>query len=1363
MKRRAAILFFGTVFGLLLATVLVLQSKPFEEWVGRQIVREAYNRLNAHVTLGKPRIRILSLQPGVELFDLTITPRVPSGRPPFREPTIRADRVRIVLRPLQLMAKRLDVDRIELDGLHLDLDVRKGKLVGLPTGLESLLAPSDGASSSATSIKARLDAFLVKNGTFHFTSDEPKLELGLTRIRALGTIEANGSVVVDFETGGRRLRMNAGEADLEEMISELSGQLVVRKDVLEIRGVKVVAGDIAGDATGVIGLRGGTDVKLSALHLVLPLEYANAVAPNIPTLGGVLTWNGTLSVVGRSVRARGNAKVPDLRLDKFKLGDADADIDLAGTRARAKRMVLAMAGGRIEGTAEMNWGGAQPPGTGEPPALRLGADVMAHDLSFARIMDAVGIEGAHVDARVSGPVQFEGPLAPIELAGSARLSHEQFTWRDRPWNESGPMKPNLRVPSGRLGGKFVVHGEGLRFIDLEGSAGSSQIAGGGELLFEGSTDISVSCAPLALGEISPIGSVILAGTGPAKARVHGRLNALVIESDLDLDGVKVGGFDFGHGTGKVVFQDLVLSSPRTTFLRGTSTYAGPWKFDFHQPISLGFEVETRESRIEDLADILWSTMPASAHVQGEVSGTIQLSGPLDALSGSYQASAAQVTIEGERFSRLTARGRWNRGTIWADDLVATKKSGAQIYARGSLAPPIAGEEALGGPVNVELHTSSFALSDLTRMGDDPAVTSEVALRLHVGGRFQAPELRGRADLSGTRVNGAALAPSQVLFETGPSAEADAKTRDLMTVDARIAGGTVRAQGRLRLRGELPFEIDLEAKQHSVKPYLLAMNPLLSREDDVTGTTSGTFRVTGTLVDPGNSEISGRITDVKLTRGPHQIRNPEPIVLSFGGGKIDVREFHLTGDETDFTLKGSRSPDGTQDFRAHGDIDLAFLPLLTDAFRRVEGVLRVRALTVGGRKGATRLTGHAELERGVFKNRFFTALNLEDVKGRLRFTQDEIVFEQVVGRANGGVFEVPSPGGRSAMRLDGPAVRRWDLSARLTDVPVRFASQGFAARGSGDLVFEGPSSNPILSGSLRLSEARYTAPFDWKAKAVGFGRGAGFTNAAVEEARIFGLNLYVRADDNVWVKNELLNVEWRISDEDPIRLVGDTAEWGLQGTLESIRGKAVFQGDREFAVTSGTVRFFDPRRVDADYDVTAETLVRDWQVDARITGRISTGPLISYDSTPPLSTEDITFLLLAGLTKQEAEGQDAAVAVGIFSSVAVQGIGEQRGLTSNIKKVIPLDAVEVVPSYSEGGQFGFKAIGRKQVNPDLTVSASVGHAGQDRTTGNFQADYRVNKRLHLVGGWNNEDDAPSPGELLNQGDVSVDAKFRFEWE
>ncbi len=1346
MKRRAAILFFGTVFGLLLATLLALQSETASKIARGVLERELRNQLYSKVEIESVRIRLLSFQPRVDLYEVKITPKAPGALPQYTEPTLRAERVRIVIRPLQLLASRFDIERVELTKPHADLEVRNGKIVGLPLPLTDDTGKEAPAEPGTPSV--RIDAFLVKSGILHLKVDEPESEYGITQIRALGTIEPNDAVVIDFEAEGRRMRIRLGEADFEEPIDRLAGHLVLDGKSLELTDAVAEVGPVFAKATGSISLaKGPIDVQLAELQARLPLELVKRIDPASPLLEGVADYRGSLSVRGSRVAARGSAKVPDFRLDGFKFGDADADLELAGSRAKATRLVLAYADGKVAGTGELSW---------TDDKLRLAADLLADRVSFAQVLDAVKVEGAHVDMRVSGPITFEGPLAPMQLAGHAKLTHHDFTWRDRPWNEAGPFNPNLRVPGGALEGDFVVHQDGLRFQNVNGVAGGTVFTADAALDFAGAADVTLSALPFDLGELSPLGAVKVAGRGPAKIRVHGKLEELVIEGELDLDGAKIADFDFGRAAGKILFKDLVLASERTVFTRGRSTYAGPWRVDFHDPLSLDFDVEARAARLEDLADVVFWNIPASEWVNGEVTGKIDLHGPLDKLSGSYTASAAQATIAGETFARLLAKGRWKEGVIWADDIVATKASGAQVYLRGSLAPPIPGEEALGGPLNVEVLTSKLTLSDLTTLGPDPSLTSEAALRMHIGGRFNRPDFRGRLDLAGTRLHGTPLGASQANFTTAG---------DVLGIDGTLAGGSVLGVGRVKLwmKPFLPFEVDLAATRHSIKPYLHGFNPRLAKDEDVKATVSGGFKLRGSLETPGSTKVEVDASEVAVSAGAHKVANTRPVRMTFGNGVTEIRSFDLAGDETRFSLAGRTTAEGIHDYHASGDIDLAFTPLLTDVLSRVEGVLHVKSLAIQGRRGAADVKGDLEVENGVFKNRYFP-LALEDVHGKIRVTEDAITFEEnVTGRANGGGFE-----GAGRMYLDGASVRNWDLHATLSDVPVRFSSAALSARGSGKLEFTGSTKNskPKLSGDLDLADVRFTAPFDWKSKAVAFQQQRVVANIASEEQRLFNMDILLRADDNLWVKNELMNVEWHTRADDPLRIKGDTAEWGLRGTIEAERGKVVFQ-DRDFDVTRAQVRFTDDKTIDGPYELAMETVIRDWEIAATITGRISTGinpP--EYQVDPPgLSNEDVTMLMLAGLTQEEANRQGISAGLGVIISVAGQGLGDQRGnFSQRVKKTGIVDSFEIVPSY-EGGEIKLKGVGRKQVSQDLSLSGSV--APGDKTTHNFQADYRVNKRMHVVLGWTNEEteggSASQTSDALTESEVSVDAKFRFEWE
>ena len=87
MKKRAAIIFFGTVFAILALTIAALQSGPVENWAKGQVQQQARNELHSDVRIGSLSIQILSFQPHVDLYDVEITPLLPAGETPFSEPT----------------------------------------------------------------------------------------------------------------------------------------------------------------------------------------------------------------------------------------------------------------------------------------------------------------------------------------------------------------------------------------------------------------------------------------------------------------------------------------------------------------------------------------------------------------------------------------------------------------------------------------------------------------------------------------------------------------------------------------------------------------------------------------------------------------------------------------------------------------------------------------------------------------------------------------------------------------------------------------------------------------------------------------------------------------------------------------------------------------------------------------------------------------------------------------------------------------------------------------------------------------------------------------------------------------------------
>lgn len=1370
MKRRAAIYLFGLIFAVLLVTVLVVQDKRFEARVCKEIEARAGAALAAVVKIDHIQIRLLALQPRVELYEIEVFPKEPGKYGVAEEPSFQAQSAKVVVRPIQLWARQLDIDRIEVEAPHLDLTQKNGKWVGLPAGL---FIPSTGDAGAAqpNALSYRLDAFLVKNGILHLSGETNDLQLGLTGIDALGTIEGNGNVVVDVSADGRRVMMKVGEDWFEEFVDSVDGELVIGESGLEIRGSRIETESLSVQLDGTIGLGGKTDVQLSRLRAVAPLEFVQRMAPSTPSMLGELDWTGSVVVNEKGFRAKGLATVDDFWLERFHFGATEVDLEATSAGVSARRARFDGAGGKVEGPLEITWPDNQ---------VAISADLGLSDVSFARVLDMVGVVGSHVDTRVDGKVQFSGGVSPLSITGTAELAHADFAWRDKAWNESGEVRPYLRLPEGTISGGFGVTPEGIELEQIASTAGSMGVTVDGAVFFRGATDLSFSAAPLALGEISPVGPIAIAGTGPVSGRIAGAFDSLVLESNLDLEGMKVAGFDFGHAKGPLKFDigSLTLSSERMEFVRGKSSYGGSWAFGITSPPTLEFSADVGENaRIEDLADIVFADLKASQHAQGTISkGHIELKGPLDSLSGRFDARGTNLRVAGEPFSTFRANGRWREGAIVLDDLVTAKASGAQLFARGSLGPaPEGNADGLGGTVNLEAHTSRWSLSDLGSLAvDDSTFSSTLAVRLHLGGRFYRPELNGRLDLGDTLLYGQPIGASQVDFKTiaaGPDGP-----KNVLSVEGALAGATVKPLARVQLvsTSTLPYTADVVVTRHNLKPYFMAFNPRIAKDPDVKASLAkAVVKLSGDLMQARESKVDVIAEAISFQRGQHnQLFNKDPIVLSFGPGpRYDLTRIHLVGNDdlTDFRLSGGRNGDMI-DVKGQGQLDLAFAELATDKFTRVEGVLDVKRFWVKGNAWGTDYGGDADIVGGTFKTRFFP-IGPEDVFAHVVIKDRKIEIQKMKGKLGGGTFSADT----STVALsDEPdcAVKTWDLGPfELDGVNMRFPSYAFGGRVSGPIRFVGSGCStrnlPVIDGDLVMEEARFTGPINWKASTVALKAGATEVLVASEDAPTFRLDVKLNADGNVWVRNDLGNIEFKIDPQNPLTVTGDNTAWGIVGSLNLVRGKILLQS-KEFTLTKADINFDNSRTVDFTYEIIADTLVREWQITFRAEGRRSRGqPQFKTESVPPLPPEDINLLLLIGVTSQEAKasGQDAALIGAFVGTTLGQGLGEQRGVTSRIKKALNLDSFDLVPSYTDGGAIGIKAVGRSTVNDDFSVNYSVGQS--DRVTGTVQGDYRLSRRIHIVGGWSNEEQRTTgqaqQEALSEQGDVSVDARFRFEWK
>jgi hypothetical protein len=117
--------------------------------------------------------------------------------------------------------------------------------------------------------------------------------------------------------------------------------------------------------------------------------------------------------------------------------------------------------------------------------------------------------------------------------------------------------------------------------------------------------------------------------------------------------------------------------------------------------------------------------------------------------------------------------------------------------------------------------------------------------------------------------------------------------------------------------------------------------------------------------------------------------------------------------------------------------------------------------------------------------------------------------------------------------------------------------------------------------------------------------------------------------------------------------GTTARPVIFGAVESRDGRIRFRG-RDWTVTSATVRFADPRRLDPYLDVAAATRIAEYDVTMQVTGPVS-NIAVRFSSTPRLATNDLLSLVAFGATGAALRESPVTVLLGEAGTMLAENV------------------------------------------------------------------------------------------------------------
>ena len=308
-----------------------------------------------------------------------------------------------------------------------------------------------------------------------------------------------------------------------------------------------------------------------------------------------------------------------------------------------------------------------------------------------------------------------------------------------------------------------------------------------------------------------------------------------------------------------------------------------------------------------------------------------------------------------------------------------------------------------------------------------------------------------------------------------------------------------------------------------------------------------------------------------------VAQQRPSRVSFAGGRATIADGVWQVADNPLTFGGGvdfgAKPSPALDLAVKGLLDLRVLSAFATSVA-YDGSANVDA-RLKGTVASPQLDGTITLEDAEVATSDPQVL-LSDLTGVLRLSGLQVIVENVRGSANGGSIAVTGPVDLSGMTIAGGA-----LIVQAQGVAIEFPA-GFRSQVDGVVTLNPSLRAPTVSGDVRVSEGSYTQTITL----TGLARKTTVPASQLGESPYVDrlrLNVGLTTTEDASIDNNYGRFQAGAS----LRVVGTVAEPGMSGRITLREGGEIYLAGRTFRLTRGDISFTDLRRIDPEFNISAE--------------------------------------------------------------------------------------------------------------------------------------------------------------------------------
>jgi translocation and assembly module TamB len=750
-----------------------------------------------------------------------------------------------------------------------------------------------------------------------------------------------------------------------------------------------------------------------------------------------------------------------------------------------------------------------------------------------------------------------------------------------------------------------------------------------------------------------------------------------VNADVSGQGLRADGQNFGdfNGTAKTSGQRVLYDV--------TSDFAGS---NIHATGSTELRKDYPTQANATIANlpverVLVLAKQGNVPVRGLVSGTVRLDGTVTAPQGSAELTLTRATVYGEAIDKATLRASYLAQAIDVQQLDVVAGN-SHVELTGRFDHPVGTLErgrARFTVANGHLDLARLATVQQYRPGLAGAAEVNASGTASVENKepwILPDSVDANVNATGIRVNGKSFGSLKLTANTTGG------NRLNFALESDLAGSAIRASGNAALSGNYPVDAQVTFK-----------NVLWTRVAELLGTTGGAQQfeavADGQMTVKGPvlkaDQLSGSLAVSRLSVStipkpgggrPFTIANQGPVQAALDHGTLRIENAHLAGPNTDLQVDGTAQIFGTsQDLNltVNGKADLALVQNFDrDAYSSGNVLL---AGTVRGTRLQPLVNGQMTLQNVTFSY-VGLPVGISSANGSVTLNGNSAQVRSFTAEMGGGRVNLTGFVAYSD-------VLRFGLRAAASNVRVR-VQQGVSVVADADLRITGTTDASRVTGDVTVQRVTYAPQSD-----VGsiLTRSAPPVQSPTTPSALLDnmkLEIRVRSAPGMTVESTLAESLQASAD---LRVRGSANEPGVLGRVNISEGKLTFFG-ASYTVTTGSIGFYNPVRIEPVLNVSLETQVKGVTVTLQVTGPVENMKL-SYTSDPPLQFQEIVTLLASGKaptsdpTLLANQPQQPAQGYQQLGESAILGQAVANPVATRLQRVFGVTQLKIDPSFTTG--------------------------------------------------------------------------------